>query len=314
MKKSLFSCFSIFFLCSLLFFPKIAFEGASNGLLLWFQTVLPTLFPFMFASKLAVLTGANRLLSKPFAPFLCRITRISEDGVYTLLTGMLCGYPMGAKTCSDFMEQNRIHPSEGRFLFSLCNLPSPMFLFGYLCAQTKNLCPLWLILISVYAPLLPLAILSWYCYLFRGKTSSNIPISEKKFSSEPSASLDEILSECSLIFIQIGCYMMLFSVLAAFFLHFPLPQSFQVFLSGMMEMTTGIHTASLLLPAPLSWLFMICFCVFGGFCGLFQIKSVMKNAGLSIRHCILWKTAHALLSILYFILGLWISKTLSSHF
>ena len=50
-------------------------------------------------------------------PFLCRITRISEDGVYTLLTGMLCGYPMGTKTCSDFMEQNRIHPLEGRFLF-----------------------------------------------------------------------------------------------------------------------------------------------------------------------------------------------------
>ena len=92
-----------------------------------------------------------------------------------------------------------------------------MFLFGYLRSQTKNLCPLWLILFSVYAPLLPLAILSWYCYLFRGKTSSNIPISEKKFSFEPSASLDEILSECSLIFIRIGCYMMLFSVLAAFF-------------------------------------------------------------------------------------------------
>lgn len=314
MKKSLFSCFSIFFLCSLLCFPKIAFEGASSGLLLWFQTVLPTLFPFMFASKLAVLTGANRLLTKPFAPFLCRIARISEDGVYTLLTGMLCGYPMGSKTCSDFMDQQRIHTQEGRFLVSLCNLPSPMFLFGYLRTQTKNLCPIWLILISVYAPLFLLAILSWYYYLFREHPSaSDIPVFKETSANDPSSSLDSILSECSLIFIQIGCYMMLFSVLAAFFLHLPLPPACHVFLSGMMEMTTGIHTASLLLPAPLSWVFMIWFCVFGGFCGLFQIKSVMKNAGLSIRHCIIWKIAHASLSILYFIVGLWISGRLPVH-
>ena len=42
---------------------------------------------------------------------------------------------------------------------------------------------------------------------------------------------------------------------------------------------------------------------FGGCSGIFQTKSVLKNAGLSIRHYMLWKLMHSGLScILFYVL------------
>ena len=43
---------------------------------------------------------------------------------------------------------------------------------------------------------------------------------------------------------------------------------------------------------------------FGGFSGIFQTKSVLKNAGLSIRHYMLWKMLHSALSCLIFYVSL----------
>lgn len=306
MKKSLFSCFSVFFLFCLLFYPEISFEGAKNGLLLWFQTVIPTLFPFMVASKLAVLTGGSRWICKPFLPICSRLFGIHEDGTYTLFSGLLCGYPMGAKTCSDFLEENRISISEGRFLVALCNLPSPMFLLGYLFKEAGGMLTKGSILFCVYAPLLPLSFLAWYYYLRKEKRTSlkcsrlsHQMVSVSNFAYH--ISLEELLAECSQILVSIGGYMMLFSVMAAFVSHTKLPVLCKSLLIGGLEMTTGIHSTASLVSYPLSWACMIAFPVFGGLSGLFQTKSVMKNVGLSIRHYILWKVLHTVLSILSFL-------------
>lgn len=298
MKKSLFSCFSVFFLVSLLFYPQLSFEGAKNGLILWYQTVVPTLFPFMLASRLAVASGGAALLVKPLYPLCCQLLHLSEEGTYTLLCGLLCGYPMGAKTCSDFLEEGKLSVQEGRFLVAVCNLPSPMFLLGYLSAQAGEGLSKTAILFAVYGPLLPLGAAAWLCYhMYRPSRRSESRMPEKTGTF----SLDDIFSECCLVLLQIGCYMVLFSVMAAFFAHSSLPPLIKPLAVGLMEMTTGIHAASLLPWQHVSWLFMLLFAVFGGFSGLFQTKSVMKNAGLSIRQYVGWKVLHTALSACYFV-------------
>lgn len=340
MKKSLFSCFSVFFLVSLLFYPQLSFEGAKNGLLLWYQTVVPTLFPFMTASRLAVVSGGATLLIKPLYPLCKKLLHLSEEGTYTLFSGLLCGYPMGAKTCSDFLEQGALSPQEGRFLVAVCNLPSPMFLLGYLFAQAGGELSRAKIFLVVYGPLLPLGAAAWLCYrMYQNSDTNQREIRQKSIRSaiqkdihrnlpkevqkkkirqdiraqeiktqkmdvpakKFSASLDDIFSDCCLVLLKIGCYMVLFSVMAAFFSHSSLPPLLKPVAVGLMEMTTGIHTAALLLKKPVSWFFMLLFAVFGGFSGLFQTKSVMKNAGLSIRHYMGWKVLHTALSALYFV-------------
>ena len=92
----------------LLLYPRFAAEGARYGLLLWYTSVVPSLFPFMVLSSLIVSSGGVSLLMKPVRAFLGPWLPLSENGCYTLISGLLCGCPMGAKTCGDFVRGGKL--------------------------------------------------------------------------------------------------------------------------------------------------------------------------------------------------------------
>ena len=96
-----FSVILLFFI--MLSFPQEVFDGASEGLLLWFQIVLPTLLPFIIISNILIQTNSISMLSRIFGPAFQKIFRISTDGSFVVLAGFLCGYPMGAKVTSDLI-------------------------------------------------------------------------------------------------------------------------------------------------------------------------------------------------------------------
>ena len=64
----------------MLLFPKDVFNGASKGLLLWFHTVFPTLFPFLIITNLLMSTNCIRLIARLFGPLLNKIFRVSQTG------------------------------------------------------------------------------------------------------------------------------------------------------------------------------------------------------------------------------------------
>ena len=78
---------------------KTAIEGAHNGLEVCFHTVIPSLFPFIFLSSLLTgsLTGGTLIHSNP----LRRLFRIPNGSEAILLTGLLGGYPIGAKCVNE---------------------------------------------------------------------------------------------------------------------------------------------------------------------------------------------------------------------
>lgn len=86
----------------LLLYPRFAAEGARYGLLLWYTSVVPSLFPFMVLSSLIVSSGGVSLLMKPVRAFLGPWLPLSENGCYTLISGLLCGCPMGGKDLRGF--------------------------------------------------------------------------------------------------------------------------------------------------------------------------------------------------------------------
>ena len=110
----------------LLAFPGQAVRGASDGLLLWFHTVLPTLAPAMICTRLILFSGGDRLLMKPVRPLFQKLFSLSETGSFILLSGMLCGYPLGAALCSQARRDGRISTREAAYLLAFCSFPSPM--------------------------------------------------------------------------------------------------------------------------------------------------------------------------------------------
>lgn len=305
MKKSVLLCL---FLVLMLLHADYVTEGAKYGLLLWYSSVVPALFPFMILSGLIVSGGGLHTLMAPFYLILHPLLGLSREGCYTLICGLLCGYPMGAKTCADFLREGRISVREGRFLMAICNHPSPMFLLGYVYPFFAAEMPLIRLLAAVYGPILPLAALARLVYRpGAAKSASNGLGAETSATvctpASPSAasSADEAILSSVEVLCKIGGYLMLFSIMIVFLRHAAwMPEMPQLFFVAAMEMTTGIREVAASLPFPCSAASACAALTFGGFSGLSQTKSVIgsheKKAGLSIRHYFLWKVFHAALS------------------
>ena len=169
----------------MLFQPSKVFEGASSGLLLWFQIVLPTLLPFIFISGILVKSNAVSLLTNLTGPLLSRFFKVSKTGTYPVATGFLCGYPMGAKAVSDLAFNGLIANKEARYLLSFCNNTSPAFIMNFLVLQNLKkealmLPSLFILLIapaSQRSPRLALPIWFWLYFRFVQKNYSQAPSS-----------------------------------------------------------------------------------------------------------------------------------------
>ncbi len=288
---------AILVLLLLLTNPQTSFSGASQGLVLWSQTVLPTLLPFMICSNLIVSLGGIPLLIAPARPFLKRFLGLSDCGCYVLISGLLCGYPMGAKTCSEFYESGRISLSEARCLLAISNHPSPMFLLGYVAACADPAIPMTVLLLALYLPILPLSWCARLIYQTGGRDK------EPKGQGR-TLSFDEIMMTSMEVMVRIGGYIMVFSILAAFIKRMPaIPGAVKALALGFVEITTGIQAVTQTFSGDLQGLCLTLIIAFGGLSGIYQTKSVLNSsqpqkAGLSIRHYLFWKCIHGALSAL----------------
>ena len=274
MKRILLSLLALFFLILLLLSPGTALEGARKGLLLWAYTVLPTLLPFMIGTGVIAAMGAVGLVVKPFSPLLSGVFHFSQPAGFVFLTGLLCGYPMGAKMDRDLLERGQISWEEACYLLSICNHPSPMFLTGYIVMEGQKLLPpsikfpLFPFLAALYLPVFPISYLARHYYDKKSKKNRKIRPSVWSGVSHTA----------------------------------PIKPA----LMGLLEITTGIQTICEHTSGLTGLLLVTASVAFGGISGIFQTRSVLtmhsgrKNAGLSIRHYIFWKALHSLLSCVFF--------------
>ena len=313
----------------MLLHPEITVKGASNGLLLWYSSVVPALFPFMVLSSLIVASGSLSILMAPVRLVFGPLLGLSAEGCYTLLSGLVCGFPMGAKTCADFLSRGQISLREGKFLMAVCNHASPMFLLGYVYPLFHGNLPLWKLLAAVYGPALLLALPARLLYrngapagrkpkMQRIPEPQKIPesrkiseprkISELNFPSPNQSNPGELSAGEAIlasveVLCRIGGLLILFSIAVEFLrCAGQLPAGLRLFLMGTMEMTTGIRTLAAALPFPYSAAAACASLTFGGLSGILQTKAALgalaqkKKAGLSIRQYCAWKLLYACLT------------------
>lgn len=314
MKKSF---LLLILLILMLLHPEITVKGASNGLLLWYSSVVPALFPFMVLSSLIVASGSLSILMAPVRLVLGPLLGLSAEGCYTLLSGLVCGFPMGAKTCADFLSRGQLSLKEGKFLMAVCNHASPMFLLGYVYPLFHGNLPLWKLLAAVYGPALLLALPARLLYR-NGAPTGRKPkmqgITEPQEIPGPNPpspnqsnpgnlSADEAILSSVEVLCRIGGLLILFSIAVEFLRGArQLPTGLRLFLMGAMEMTTGIRELAAALPYPYSAAAACASLTFGGLSGIFQTKAALgalaqkKKAGLSIRQYCVWKLLYACLT------------------
>ena len=118
-------CFS-----ALLLLPEISAQAARDAMLLCAQTLIPSLFPFFVLSSLLIACGASELLSALLSPLMRPLFGLSGAGAAALALGLCGGYPVGARTAAELVENGALSQEEGERLLAFCNNAGPGFLLG----------------------------------------------------------------------------------------------------------------------------------------------------------------------------------------
>ena len=272
---------TVLLLSFLLLDPVRASEASAAGLLLWFHTLVPVLLPFFILSSLLIaLDGVSSLMGFLY-PILHRIFGCSREGCFCLASGFLCGFPTGARITGELVRTRHISVEEGDYLLGFCNNVSPAFLIGF--CVTKSLGRP-----SLAGPALLLAFgvpLLFGLFTRRGRSFSSLPAEKKTSGSQISFKIaDACIMNGLESILKLGCYIILFSMLARLLRGVPCPYpALTCALVGILEITNGISlTAAQDLPFWLSFGLILGISSFGGLSGMAQTQSMIQDSGLSI--------------------------------
>ncbi|NLK74619.1 MAG: transporter [Clostridiales bacterium] len=304
----------LLFLLLILLYPQASFQGASNGLLLWFHTILPTLLPFIILSNLMIRLNITRQISRLFYPVFHKLFDVTTNGCYPILIGFLSGIPMGAKSTSDLLKDDKITLEEGQFLLTLCNNASPMFIISYIgISQLKMPHLRYPLLVILYSSAIIAAILyrktrRLYINKFNKKINAqslSTPLNSRDLSIRFDFDiLDNSIMNGFEVITKIGGYIILFSILAQIVNKlYPLMGILKPVLMGLLEITTGINQiCNSDIDIKVKIVLISVLTSFGGLSGMAQTKSVMGDTRLSINNYFIVKIINAIITLILSIL------------
>lgn len=292
----LLTLFSAVFLIFLIYNPALCTLGAAKGLSLWYKQVLPALFPAMAAASFLISRKSIQAALKHL-PF---------PASAAFLSGLLCGSPMGALTCSGLYASKLLSQRSARWVVCFVQLPSPLFLSGFV-ASTLLALPAkmrFIFLLCAYLPFLASFLLCTLLFLLKPAAKYSISLEKDiQKAASPEPSLNDICDTCLLLLVRIGVLLMFFSILSEF-LNSAAPQSaVQTILIGMLEMTTGISKISSLNTLSLRYKSAICLFLlgFGGICVHIQVRQAWQQSDFPIFRYILVRFLFGLCSSLCFL-------------
>ena len=292
----LLTLFSAVFLIFLIYNPALCTLGAAKGLSLWYKQVLPALFPAMAAASFLISRKSIQAALKHL-PF---------PASAAFLSGLLCGSPMGALTCSGLYASKLLSQRSARWVVCFVQLPSPLFLSGFV-ASTLLALPAkmrFIFLLCAYLPFLASFLLCTLLFLLKPTAKYSISLEKDiQKAASPEPSLNDICDTCLLLLVRIGVLLMFFSILSEF-LNSSAPQSaVQTILIGMLEMTTGISKISSLNTLSLRCKSAICLFLlgFGGICVHIQVRQAWQQSDFPIFRYILVRFLFGLCSSLCFL-------------
>ena len=115
---------------ALVLFPAQAAEAAKDGLLLCYNVIIPSLFPFFVLSTLVVELGLVSYLGRLLSPLMRPLFRVPGEGATALALGFVGGYPVGARTTLSLYEKGLCTKTEAERMLAFCNNSGPAFILG----------------------------------------------------------------------------------------------------------------------------------------------------------------------------------------
>lgn len=308
-KKNMLTAFFLMLTALMLLYSKESLHFALTGLNLWFLKMIPALFPFMILSGIMVRMNLTQRFVKLLYPVFGPLFRLSKNGVYCIIMGFLCGFPMGAKVITELYERERLQKQEAEYLLAFCNNIGPIYFISFALPTIGIKTGIPYCIFGMYGlPFLYGLILRYTVYrkmkvLSSGaaKETGNMPTAASSFLYH----VDDAIHAAIHSITGLGGYMILFNLLNlvpyAIFQRFGTASRFAgamlPLFNGVLEITSGISRMGTSFPMTVLLLLP-----FGGLSCIAQTYSMIKNTDLSLGKYCFHKLILTLLTGVYYVI------------
>ena len=117
------------FAAILIAFPNRYLSVCFDGLCLWAECVLPSLFPFMVITLLLIKMGAAQAAAKPFTKLL-NVFKLPAAAAPLFVMSVFSGYPAGSRILNEYCDLGLIDQKQAKKLAPLCSTCGPLFALG----------------------------------------------------------------------------------------------------------------------------------------------------------------------------------------
>ena len=315
--------FSLFLTLTVIYFiinPKLSMEASLAGAKLFFNSVLPTMFPFMVICNMIINLDGIKLYSKILGPILCKPLGLSYPCSFALVASFLCGYPLGAKYSTDLYKKGIIEYDEFSRLINIASNIGPLFLLGAVGTSMLGNSTLgYLLLIPSYLSVFIIGIITKNKKREKKISLPNEGITESKAYYNLGEVIKKSIEDASLNILVLCGYVIMFSVIISMvktlfistgtltslssLLNIPEDIFNGLFLGGI-EVTNGCNIIASSNLSILSKLSLISFLSsFGGLSIIAQTSSFFYKEKVSITKYFFYKVLQGIISfvLMFFI-------------
>ena len=265
---------------------KTALQGAASAIEICLYTVLPTLFPFIFLSSF--LTEALLSLNFKGSHSICKMFNIPQGSEAILLTGLIGGYPVGARCIGEAVSNGHLSSTDGDRMVIFCNAAGPSFLFGIISNLFEHHWVPWIL---------------WGIHLLSclsiSRMASTQPVSHFTSQSRIHQSTTEKLRKSVQIMGEICGWIILMRTFIAVinkWCLWILPKSIQILITGILELSNGCLSLAGINNHGMRFVLCSVFLSFGGLCIALQTQSAAPS--IHLVHYISGKFLQAIISFL----------------
>lgn len=249
--------------------PQVIINSVNYSMDIFINNLLPTLFPFFVL--------VDFLMNYGYVDAIKSFFKIKYGHI--ILLSMVSGLPSNAKYIKTFLDKKMISMRDAEIMLSVTFFPNPMFVISSVGLLMMGSLKLGVMaLISVYISNL-LLYLIYYKKL--GNTSQSFSSEKLSFSKLLSSS---IKNNASTLLVIIGTIMFFMTILNVITHYFNMNNEVLAFISGILEMTSGVKNMSTtIFSTQVKYIFISLFLSFSGMSVLMQALSILSDYKINVK-------------------------------
>ena len=301
---------------SLMLYPQDSMSAAREGLMLCYNVIIPSLFPFFVLSALVVDLGLAGYIGRALEGFMRPLFNVPGACASAFVLGFVGGYPVGARTALSLYQKGMCTKTEAERLLSFCNTSGPAFILGVVGAGVFASSRVGVLLYLAHAAA-SICVGLFFRFYRRGKKGREARVSPKFEAERFTTAFTGAVKNSFLSTLNICAFVVFFTVvIRLLFLSGALPALARLLgvllsplgftqewaerlLTGAIELSSGVWTLSgaggmagrmSMAAFMLGWAGLSVHC---------QVLSFLGGSGLSVRTYIAGKFLHGGLAALF---------------